>query len=218
MDPVTLSILVAVAGLGLYAANAGAFDGLSISNDDGSTTTTNATDPSTLPPASLSAGAFEVQPFGFPMIDVAPSNQGGRWKLDFDDAMMQASVQTGVPFALIKAHCIAESALVPSASRTEPNGRKSYGLSQILWWPNSNRFANWGYSDDKIGDGSILYDPTTCCYIGAMIMQDNLKRLGNLTDAINAYNTGVAASVRIAPLGYVDKVKGYYTTLVGTQV
>lgn len=209
MDPLTLMILAGVGAIGMFAMKSN-----SASASDGTVDVLSA------PPAFLAASGsvFVNQNFNCDLLDVDPSAQGGNYKRDYDDYFAQASVETGVPWALIKAHAIAESSLVPNASLTEPNGRKSYGLMQVLWWPSSQRFANWGYGDDKIGDGSILYDPGVSAYLGAMVMQDNLSRFGNLTDAINAYNTGVAASKRVAPFGYVDKVKKYYSALVGQAV
>lgn len=154
----------------------------------------------------------------FNLADVAPADQGGSFSTQYDDAMMQASFEKSVPFALIKAHAIRESSLRASAYRLEPTGKASYGLMQILWWQNSNRFAQFGFPDDVVRDGSPLYDPGINTKIGAAIIADNLNRLGNLRDAINAYNTGVRESIREAPGNYVDDVLSYYETLVGRSV
>jgi len=150
--------------------------------------------------------------------DVRPENQGGNFKRDYDDVFYEVGSDYGVPFALLKAHAIKESSLNRSAFRQEPNGKASYGLMQVLWWPNSNRFKNWGYPDDLIRDGSLLYDPEVNVSIACEIILDNYSRLKNLRDAINAYNTGVKESVRIAPYNYVDKVLGYYSTIIGRTV
>lgn len=150
--------------------------------------------------------------------DVAPENQSGNFKRDYDDVFYSVGQSYGVPFALLKAHAIKESSLSQSAFRQEPNGKASYGLMQVLWWPNSNRFNNWGYSDDMIRDGSLLYDPETNVSIACEIILDNYSRLKNLRDAVNAYNTGVKESVRIAPYNYVDKVLGYYSTIIGRSI
>lgn len=146
--------------------------------------------------------------------DVMPENQGGTFKGDYDDKFLQVSQEENVPFALLKAHSIRESSLNPTAYHADTSAKASYGLMQVEWWASSNRFANWGYSDDTIGDGSILYDPYVSIKLGAKIIKDNYSRLKSLRDCINAYNTGAAESVREAPANYVDDVLGYYSQLV----
>jgi len=155
--------------------------------------------------------------------DINPDSQGGNWTTVYDWAFSKASEVTGVPFALLKAHAIRESNLKVTAIRQEPAGNSrppsaSYGLMQILWWPGSARFEDWGYSDDTIGDGSILYQADVNCIIAGRIIDDNYSRLKNLRDAINAYNTGVRESVRVAPGNYVDDVLKNYETLIGRKV
>lgn len=150
----------------------------------------------------------------FGLDDVEPEDQGGNYTREFDDAFIQARESTGVPFALMKAHAIRESRLKPRAVANEPGGKQSYGLMQILWWKGSNRFAQWGYNADTISDGSMLYDPLVNTYLGGMVIADNLSRLG-LRDSVNAYNTGVKESVRVAPNHYTDDVLKYYAELIG---
>jgi soluble lytic murein transglycosylase-like protein len=155
--------------------------------------------------------------------DIAPNLQGGSYDRAYDNAFSDASEKWGVPFALLKAHAVRESALDPNASRQEParSGRPpsaSYGLMQILWWKSSDRFRKYGYSDDTIGDGSVLYEPETNCSIAAALIKDNLKTFGTLRDAINAYNTGVKESTREAPNSYVDNVLSIYSELVNMDV
>lgn len=147
--------------------------------------------------------------------DVDPDSQGGSYKTTYDWAFTAARDAVGIPFALLKAHAIRESSLDPSAFRQEPSGKASYGLMQILWWKNSNRFQQYGYGDDQIGDGSLLYQADVNTLIAAKIIKDNLDRFKNLRDAVNAYNTGVAESTRVAPGNYVDDVLNYYNELTG---
>ncbi len=150
--------------------------------------------------------------------DVEPENQGGNFKVIHDDAFHEAHLATGVPFALIKAHAKRESNFDEKAYRFETVKKgASYGLMQVLWVKGSNRFAKWGYTDDDIRDGSLLYLANINAFLGAKVIEDNLKRLG-LRDAINAYNTGVSESVRIAPNNYVNDVLKIYSTLVGREV
>lgn len=157
------------------------------------------------------------------MPDVLPHNQGGNFIEDYDDAFENACVLYGIPFALLKAHAQRESVIKPNAIRQERarSGRPesaSYGLMQILWWKNSNRFAKYGYSDDTIGDGSLLFDPTVNTSIAAQLIADNWRQFGNIRDTINAYNTGVAESVRVAPGNYVDDVLAIWSQIVGQTI
>lgn len=150
--------------------------------------------------------------------DSTPETQGGDYKKAFDASYKRASDLTGVPFALIKAHAIRESSQNPNAFVDESNGQAkregwaSRGLMQILWWPRSNRFAEFGYPDEALGsDGSVMFQPDINTEIAAKLIAKNLKACdGNLRDAINMYNTGVKESVRVAPHNYVDDVLGYY--------
>ncbi len=158
--------------------------------------------------------------------DVDPAKQGGGYKKDFDSAFTRASEMTGVPFALLKAHAIAESSLNPKAFRDESNARSdrkgwaSRGLMQILWWPGSERFKKYGFPDSELGsDGSIMFDPYVNTEIAAKLIRDNLKACSNnVRDAVNMYNTGKKESEFQAPGGYVDKVIGYYQKILKGRV
>lgn len=156
--------------------------------------------------------------------DVEPENQGGSYKRDYDLHFKAASDEFGVPFALIKAHAIHESSLKASAFRDENpknlatrQGWASRGLMQILWWPNSNRFAKYGYPDKDLGvDGVRMFEPEVNVRIATQLMRDNLIACkGNIRDAINMYNAGVKESVRAAPFNYTDKVYNYYKKILG---
>jgi soluble lytic murein transglycosylase-like protein len=158
-------------------------------------------------------------PWGLPDCDRA--NQAGGFAETYDEAYEKASGQTGVPFALIKAHAIRESSQMPEAYHYDnPKSGASYGLLQVEWKSGSNRFSKYGVDDAEIGnDGSGLYDPEISAYLGACIMRDNLNWLkGNVRDAINAYNTGVPETKREAPANYVDDVINYYSKIIGQGV
>lgn len=157
--------------------------------------------------------------WGLPDID--PSLQKGGFSGVYDQAFQAASAQTGVPFALIKAHSIRESSLNPNAYHFDNNTvGASYGLMQVEWVYGSNRFSKYGVDDSEIGaDGSGLYDETLNAFLGASIIRDNLNWLkGNLRDEINAYNTGHAESGGAAPANYVNDVLSYYSKIVGGTV
>ena len=150
--------------------------------------------------------------------DVDPLSQGGNFSRTYDIDFEEVASSRGVPFALLKAHAIRESSLKHTAYRQEPNGKASYGLMQILWWKNSNRFAAWGYPDDFIGDGSPLYEPLINIDIAADIIIDNFKVHKNLRDAVNSYNTGRNEATRPAPHNYVNDVLNYYSQLIGRKI
>lgn len=167
--------------------------------------------------------------------DVEPINQGGRYKTDYDIFFKAVSNKTGVPFALLKAHAIAESSLNASAFRDESGGRPdrvgwaSRGLMQILWSPlnptkgdqgiNNQRWLKYGYGASDLGvDGIRQFEPEVNITIAAMLIRENLIACKfNLRDAINMYNTGKKESVFPAPGGYVNKVMTYYETILGSR-
>jgi soluble lytic murein transglycosylase-like protein len=155
--------------------------------------------------------------------DIDSTDQQGGYDTTYDESFEKASAQTGVPFALIKAHAIRESSLKPNAYHFDNSSEASFGLLQVEWGTASsiaNRLSKYGpYSADQLRDGSILYDPDTSAYLGACIIRDNLDWLkGNLRDAINAYNTGHAESGGEAPANYVDDVLTYYGKIIGEVV
>ncbi len=160
----------------------------------------------------------------FNLDDVLPENQSGSFKTDYDIVFENAADKYGVPFALMKAHAIQESSLNPSAfmdenpqSKPDRDGWASRGLMQVLWWPGSGRFEQYGYSDSDLGfDGVRLFEPELNIDIAAQIIKSNLQSSkGNIRDAINMYNSGVKESVRPAPGNYTDKVYKNYLTLLG---
>lgn len=158
----------------------------------------------------------------FDLKDIEPDKQGGKFKRDFDRSFERAANLTGVPFALLKAHAIAESSLNASAFRDESGNRAdrkgwaSRGLMQILWWPGSERWKKYGFPDSSLGrDGSVMFEPDVNTEIAARLIRDNLNQVkGNLRDAVNMYNTGKTEAQFKAPFNYVDKVLGYYNTIL----
>lgn len=150
--------------------------------------------------------------------DVDPAFQSGKYNRTHDAVYKYYSERHGVPFALIKAHAIRESLQDPRTIRVEPSTKASYGLMQILWWPNSSRFKNYGYSDDAIGIGEILYDPWVNVDIACHIIKANFKTWPNLRDAVNAYNTGRDEKTRPAPGNYVNDVIKTYETILGRKI
>ena len=160
--------------------------------------------------------------YDFPDIEI--SDQKGGYKKDFDLYFMTAADETGVPFALLKAHALMESSLNPRAfrdenpsKRTDRLGWASRGLMQLLFWPNSTRFKQYGFGPERNPDD--LYDPMTNIRIGSQLIRDNLKACkGNLRDAINMYNTGKTEAQYKAPHEYVDRVLTFYGNILGRKV
>ena len=156
--------------------------------------------------------------------DTDASDQGGKYKTDFDLFFMAAADEFGVPFALLKAEALKESSLNPRAfrdenpsQRTDRAGWASRGLMQLLFWPKSTRFEKYGFSSSRSPDD--LYDPYTNIRIAAQLIRDNLNACGgNLRDAINMYNTGKKESQYAAPGGYVNKVISYYEEIIQRKV
>lgn len=153
--------------------------------------------------------------------DVKPEDQGGSFKKDYDLIFKSVQNETGVPFALLKAHAIQESSLNPRAFRDENPAKNparlgwaSRGLMQTLFWPGSTRFEQFGYTSADLDAGEKLFDPYTNVKIAAKLIAANLKACGgNVKDAVNMYNSGAKFSVREAPGNYTGKVLGYYSTL-----
>lgn len=151
------------------------------------------------------------------MQDCSPTTQGGNFSTKYDDIFARVAFEMKVPYALLKAHAIRESSINASAYRQEPSGKASYGLMQVLWWPSSQRFQRWGFDDDNMQGGELLYDPWTNCTISAHIMLDNWSSFGTIRDMINAYNTGKSENAYEAPFNYVDDVLKYYNLLTGAN-
>lgn len=162
--------------------------------------------------------------------DILPENQKGGYKTEFDIYFKSAADETGIPFALLKAHAIHESSLRPNAfvnenpqNKPEREGWASRGLMQLLWGNDKltskklyDRFKKYGYPGDSLNKGDVLFDPHVNTIIAAKLISDNLDSAkGNLRDAINMYNAGVKESVRQAPNNYVDKVLNYYNKILG---
>lgn len=160
----------------------------------------------------------------FNLPDIEPGQQGGKYKRDYDLDFQAASDETGVPFALLKAHALMESSLNPRAfrdenptKRTDRLGWASRGLMQLLFWPKSTRFQKYGFGPERNPDD--LYEPSINASIAAKLIRDNLNACGgNLRDSINMYNTGKKEVQFQAPHDYVNRVLKFYETLIGGKV
>ena len=176
--------------------------------------------------SAVSLGESKVKKRLFNLPDIEPENQGGSWSTDYDLFFEQTANDSGIPFALLKAHAIMESSLKPRAFRDENPSKRadrtgwaSRGLMQILWWPGSERFKKYGYEDADLENGEAMFDPHVNIDIASQIIRANLETCdGNLRDAINMYNTGKKESQFKAPYDYVDRVMNNYKTLIKKEV
>lgn len=106
-----------------------------------------------------------------------------------------------VPVDTVLAVIQAESSGRPRAKRTEPDGRVSRGLMQVLD-PTARELG--------LADVQQLYIPVVGISTGVKYLAQQLKRYrGNLANAIAAYNAGSARfneDETYRNQGYVDKV------------
>ena len=122
--------------------------------------------------------------------------------------VQQVSKEFNVPAALILGHAKQESNFDPKAYRAEPKiNDASYGLMQVL--------LKTAKSIEPNATPDRLYDPLYSLRIGTAYIGQNLKKFGNVPDAVAAYNSGVAkkdtygryvsnSGTNVQP--YVDKV------------
>lgn len=176
---------------------------------------------------AISQGESNVGRRLYNLPDVEPENQGGSFNRDYDFYFETSADDSGVPFALLKAHAIMESSLNPAAfrdenpkNRADRQGWASRGLMQILWWPGSERWKKYGFGDATLGvSGVRMFEPQVNLAIASKLIRDNLNACnGNLRDAINMYNSGKKESEYVAPYEYVDRVLKNYSTLIGRSV
>lgn len=121
------------------------------------------------------------------------THEATRWS-----GMYGVSVPVDSVLALIQT----ESSGIPSKTRTEPDGRVSRGLLQVL---------DATAKDLGVSDPQQLYVPAVGIATGVKYFAQKIKRYGgNLTNAIAAYNAGSARfnqDESYRNQGYVDKVR-----------
>lgn len=129
-------------------------------------------------------------------------------KATLEPIIQEIGAKYNVEPALIKAHITQESNWDVNATRFEPKlNDSSWGLMQVLLTTAKAVSGNPNLT------ASQLVDPATNIDIGTKFIAQNLRRFGNLSDAIAAYNAG---SPKLTSLGkyinenYVSKVMGYY--------
>lgn len=153
------------------------------------------------------------------LADIDPSDDKSNYTHTYDSFFKAASDKSNIPYALMKAHALRESALNSGAYHFDNISRgASYGIMQVEYLKGRDMYSGYGYTDDQLVDGSPLYDLTINCDLASKIIRNNLSRFPTLRDAINSYNTGKSEKDRPAPNNYVNDVLKYYSEIVGHQV
>ncbi len=185
--------LVSVAVLGLFAAPASASEIFLAADGNGVITITDS--PTTVP------GFRAHTPIARPVVPPA-APRGYKASMDrYDDLILGSSRRYGVPPALVKAVCLAESSMNPSAvSRAG-----AQGLMQLM--P--------GTAGDM--DVSDPFDPAQSIDGGTRYLARQIRAFGDVSLALAAYNAGpatVQAAGGIPAITeterYVQRVLGYY--------
>lgn len=98
----------------------------------------------------------------------------------------QAGARYNINPHLLYAIAKTESGLNAAAINLNKNGSYDLGMMQInsSWFPALRRFGI---------DERQLLDPCTSIEVGAWILAQNMRRLGNSWDAVGAYNSGKPA-------------------------
>jgi len=98
----------------------------------------------------------------------------------------KAAQRYGVNPQLLYAIAKTESGLNPRAFNRNPDGSYDIGLMQInsRWIPTLRRY---GISEAR------LFEPCTSIHVGAWILAQNMRRLGNTWNAVGAYNAKTPA-------------------------
>jgi soluble lytic murein transglycosylase-like protein len=98
----------------------------------------------------------------------------------------EAAQRYGVNPQLLYAIAKTESGLNSRALNRNPDGSYDIGLMQInsRWIPTLRRY---GISEAR------LFDPCTSIHVGAWILAQNMRRLGNTWNAVGAYNAKTPA-------------------------
>jgi len=126
--------------------------------------------------------------------------------LGYWDVIQTAATNAGISPRLLAALVYVESKGMVSAKRIEPDGRTSYGLTQIL----CSTAQDMGFT----GKCADLFDPSINLAWGAKYLKSRINLYG-LDLGILSYNTGSPQHDQTGklydPNNYIKKVKAAYT-------
>jgi soluble lytic murein transglycosylase-like protein len=125
--------------------------------------------------ASFNAGVYNAATMGVTGTAVGKSAADDH---TYDALFQAASAKYGIPAATLKRVAMAESTLDPNAK----SKKGALGLMQVM----PSNFKNLGITNP--------FDPAQNIMGGAQILAENLKRYGNMDDALRAYNGGTDKS------------------------
>jgi len=98
-----------------------------------------------------------------------------------------AGAKFGIHPQLLYAIAKTESGLRPSAINRNTNGSYDIGLMQInsIWLPQLRRY---GITEDQ------LWEPCLNIHVGAWVLAQNIRQVGNSWNAVGAYNSSKPAT------------------------
>jgi soluble lytic murein transglycosylase-like protein len=107
----------------------------------------------------------------------------------FDDIINAEASSYGVDPSLVKAVIAQESSFQPGATHQDANGHFSAGLMQVT----DQTYQALDYAGDvgRAADLSGYWSPPISIHYGVRLLAGLLNQLGNIPDAISAYNGGV---------------------------
>lgn len=119
----------------------------------------------------------------------------------YNDQLLKASQETGVPLYLSKGFFALESQFNPKSYRAEPHlNDASYGIAQILY----GNAKNLGYTGTPEG----LFDPYTSAKYGDLFIAGLHKIYPDVLDLISAYNAGYPRPIQ-KTTSYIANLYGY---------
>lgn len=123
----------------------------------------------------------------------------------------EAGAKYGISPVLLRSIALTESHEDKSAiSPMNKNGTRDYGLMQInSWWLDS--LKGHGLTKDD------LFDACQSVHIGAWVLAQSIRALGNNWDAVGAYNAGPSKNRKAARQAYANKVWKNYVKLTSNS-
>lgn len=126
----------------------------------------------------------------------------------YGECYEEAGAKYGISPLLLKSIAMTESSENPAAiSPRNKDGTRDYGLMQInSWW--LDKIAAYGLSKDD------LFNACQSVHLGAWVLAQSIRALGNNWEAVGAYNAGLSKDRRTARQIYATKVWKNYMKLM----